>query len=122
MFQVVFISTPPGQDVPGDKTGNFHMEITLPISNSEIPDLRGVKELGHPLHPVFLQSQGTPYFLHTLEPFFLPLQSVNSHQRFFLDTVARNPSNSEDLSKGEREREQKRGEKESGRWGLHEKD
>lgn len=60
LFQVVFISTPPGQDVPGDKTGKFHVEITLPISHSDMPDLRGAKELGHPLHPVFLQTQGTP--------------------------------------------------------------
>lgn len=35
-FQVVFISTPPGQAVPGDKTGKFHMELTLRISHREI--------------------------------------------------------------------------------------
>lgn len=53
-FQVVFISTPPRQDVPGDQIRKFHMEITLPISHAEISDCRGTKGLGHPPYPVFL--------------------------------------------------------------------
>lgn len=47
-FQVVFTATLPWHS---DKTGKFHVEITLSISHPEMPDLRGAEGPGSHIVP-----------------------------------------------------------------------